>query len=269
MTSPAPLARVYVAAPCGEAHVANMLRALLDRAGFRVVSQWTDRLRKQSARPSREEMRAIHRANCAELDDADLVVAWTAAGTPRATYCEIAHALAKGKPVLWLQGPRGEGSNSYDTEPLVRVIVVDLGETRMERDAAIVTAVREMAAGLCSRPPEPPVGDLMRFESSVRFAGKAVKRGEMDHAVRTLRAEAEMWDEGDSLRDALDALADALDALARAATSGARVVTLGTPRWGEPADSGAPTCRAHGCHAPPGEPCRERCIHLADKGATL
>jgi nucleoside 2-deoxyribosyltransferase len=128
----------------GEAHVADLLRALLDRAGFHVVSRWTDRLRTQSVRPSREEMAAIHRANSAELDDADLVVAWTAAGTPRATYSEIGYALARGKPVLWLQGPNGEGSNSYDTEALVRVLAVDLGETGVERDVAIVAAVQEM-----------------------------------------------------------------------------------------------------------------------------
>jgi hypothetical protein len=218
MTSPSPdpLARVYVAAPMGEAHVADLLRALLDRAGFRVVSRWTDRLRKQSARPSRKELTAIHRANSAELDDADLVVAWTAAGTPRATYGEIGAALAKGKPVLWLQGPRGEGSNSYDTEPLVRVLYVDPGAMSAARELAIVAVVQEMAEE--------------QRERAARLVALAHDPTLWDEHVAQLHADAVcnvgLLGVGDpaktNRRLAADKACEAIDALARAATSGAK-----------------------------------------------
>ena len=129
---PTPLAerrlRIYVAAPLGESHVARMIRDRLTAEGYDVVSRWTDRLDAATApgagSVTRDTLAAIHRENERELAAADLVVAWTAEGAPKTTYGEIATALSRGVPVVWLQGPNGEGGNAYDTDPLVTVLPV-------------------------------------------------------------------------------------------------------------------------------------------------
>lgn len=114
--------RVYVAAPTGEAHVARLLGKRLDAEGYHVISRWTERLDRQPAHPSRDVLTAIHRENERELADADIVVAWTAAGEPKTTYGEIATAISLDTRVLWLQGADGRGGNAYDTDPRVTVI---------------------------------------------------------------------------------------------------------------------------------------------------
>lgn len=136
--------RVYVAAPRGEAYVAALLGEQLIHAGFTLVSRWVERFHAQGDHVTREQLAAIHRANQAELASADLVVAWTAEGEPKATYGEIGQALALGTRVLWIQGPGGAGGNSYDTERLVRVVELDPKARAGAGWEAILAACREM-----------------------------------------------------------------------------------------------------------------------------
>ena len=169
--------RIYVAAPMGEAHVAKLLGALLTREGYDVVSGWTARLDAQGPHPSDDALTAIQVANQHDLDRADLVVAWTAAGRPKATYAEIGWALANGTRVLWLQDEDGTGSSLFDRERLVTVCKVDVGSVYTATDhARILAAVCTLDATIrASRAGVPPlaVSPASRVTGSLLLAVKA------------------------------------------------------------------------------------------------
>lgn len=132
---------IYVAAPLSCASIADALADTLRRHGFTVVSTWHAVL-KDDARSDPVDAGVRQEAldgNVAELDRARLVVAWTAAGTPKATIGEIVWALRGGYHVVWVQGPNRSGSNLWDAHQLVTVVrSVDEGE--------ILAAVRKAMA---------------------------------------------------------------------------------------------------------------------------
>jgi len=127
---------LYIAAPLAQAHVARLLAAALTRAGFAIVSSW--HATAATADPTaHHERQATLRDNLAEIQRCSAMVAWTAEGTPRATLCEIGWALALGRPVVWVQGPEGEGANIFDASPGVVVV-------REHREEVVIAAVRRV-----------------------------------------------------------------------------------------------------------------------------
>lgn len=232
--------RIYVAAPMGEAHVAKLLGAMLTREGYDVVSGWTARLDAQGPHPTDDALTAIQVANQHDLDRADLVVAWTARGMPRATYSEIGWALANGTRVLWIQGEPGTGGNLYDRERLVTKVLLADDATARENEGRILAVVMALEVKIrASRAGVPPlaVSPASRVTGSLLLAVKAAcaAKGQatMGEALAAVQATPEHAHVG--AREVLDAI-HTLDELG--------AVIPGDPgrdgerRW-EPATTGA------------------------------
>lgn len=133
----------YVASALSEAHVARLLVRSISAAGLRVVSRWHDAVTPGQCDPTDPHTRwGVLTDNLADLRRADVVVAYTATGTPRATFAEIGYALCLALPVVWLIGPGGEGRCLFTAHPLVREVV--LGGSPADAVAAVVAAVREV-----------------------------------------------------------------------------------------------------------------------------
>lgn len=120
--------RVYVAAPLRQATTAHAVGLAL-RPEHEAVSGWhTLVLGAVASDPTRVEDRcSILRANLEDLGRADVVVALCHRGDGRATFCEVGHVLARGLPVVWVQGERGEGRNIFDAHDLVHAVIVTAG----------------------------------------------------------------------------------------------------------------------------------------------
>lgn len=119
--------RLYVAAALAWAGYARELSCEISRAtGCGIVSSWHDRaLCTGTTDPLDADARLrILDANTAELDDADAVVALCHVGAPRATFGEIAYALARGIPVVWTHATDGVGRNIWDAHRLVQRVRV-------------------------------------------------------------------------------------------------------------------------------------------------
>ncbi len=115
--------RVYICSPLSEAPIANLIAADLRAAGFTVVSTWHANVDPTKPEPRDPRVRReILETNLRELARASAVVAWTASGTPKGTYGEIGRALARGLPVVWIQGDDGRGGSIDDADPGVRIL---------------------------------------------------------------------------------------------------------------------------------------------------
>lgn len=138
---------VYVAAPLGAAHLATWVADELVRRGFDVVSRWHRWVGEagQTSDPVDDTAREhILESNLEDLNRADVVVALTQVGTPRATFCEIAWALGNGLPVVWVSGPQGAGRCIFDAHRLVRRVVLEAGMgmlSAIEHELAAVQAL--------------------------------------------------------------------------------------------------------------------------------
>lgn len=111
---PAAIVLVYIAAPLGEARVAKMVAEELTQSGVHVCSTWHATATGSVDPAAWGERVAVLAANLRDLEKADLVLALTAQGRPRATLSEIGYALALGREIVWLQGEAGEGGNIFD-----------------------------------------------------------------------------------------------------------------------------------------------------------
>lgn len=117
---------VYVAGPLSAKDdvrvVVSTLRTVPNHL-LEVVSRWHDVSDDELRDPSDlAERTRLNDMNLADIDRADVVVAWTMTGRPCATYAEIGYAAAKGKVVLWIQGPEFAGANLFDAHPMVMVL---------------------------------------------------------------------------------------------------------------------------------------------------
>ncbi len=141
--------RVYVAGPLAYAMRSAEVAEGLTSAGFEVVSSWIPAALAENGELRNLQARATRQAqNEQDIRRADVLLALTAEGTPRATFAEIGFALALECPVLWFQGVAGEGENLFDANMLVKVELVihaELSSTAQERKRfrdRVVTAVR-------------------------------------------------------------------------------------------------------------------------------
>ncbi len=123
--SASPTTRVYVAGPLNaKAAVVTIVRFLQEKESLEVVSRWHELPAEiTSADPTDlGERRRLNDANIHDIKRAELMVAWTMSGTPRATYSEIGYALAKGKTVFWIQGHNHRGANLFDAHHRVKTL---------------------------------------------------------------------------------------------------------------------------------------------------
>jgi hypothetical protein len=132
---------VYVAAPLAHFRFARGFANTLTEAGFAISSSWhfaafEDDVADPTDAPTRADILAM---NLSDLVRADVVVALTAQGTPRGTLCEIGWHLALCKPVVWLQGPEGQGGCIFDASPLVTIV---------RSESEIIDAVRAATRGV-------------------------------------------------------------------------------------------------------------------------
>lgn len=112
--------RVYVAAPLGEVETARDVAEHLKLAGHGVVSRWVYQVDVGDCDPDDEDTRSrVLADNLVDLAQAEAIVAWTAAGRPRATYGEIAFALALGHRVVWIHSLTGYGRCLFDAHSCV------------------------------------------------------------------------------------------------------------------------------------------------------
>jgi hypothetical protein len=180
-------ASIYIAAPLSEWPVANCIARDLRLAGYRVVSTWHAAMAPGCSDP--EHLRARQEAlldNVRELHRADIVIAWTASGTPKATIGEIVHHLTLGRPVVWIQGPDRKGANLWDAHPCceivpsieARVVLEAVGRAkgRIDRSAPVIPGWLEeplrdllsVVANVTERWPD--MGHLRAAESTIRAA---------------------------------------------------------------------------------------------------
>lgn len=129
--------RVYVAAPIGEAPIAELIAAALRKRGYSVESTW-----HRDAAAGRDPYliygkREALAINLRDMTRSEMTVVWTAGGTPRATYGEVTWTLAADKPVVWIQGPDGLGGMIFDADPRVTV-VSSVGEEDVMREVGRV-----------------------------------------------------------------------------------------------------------------------------------
>jgi nucleoside 2-deoxyribosyltransferase len=100
---------------------------LLEAEHFTVVSRWHCGSEPHVERrdpTNREQRGVILCENLAHLERADiLVVLGNTGGAPRATFAEAGFALARSKPVVWLQGAGGVGACIFDAHGLVTILV--------------------------------------------------------------------------------------------------------------------------------------------------
>jgi hypothetical protein len=111
---------VYVAAPFGEKARASRVADDIALSGFAISSRWHYFAKNETDPTGEDDRLSVLSINIGDLERADLLFALTDIGTPRATIGEITWALRMGKPVIWIQGPNGEGRNLFDAHPLVR-----------------------------------------------------------------------------------------------------------------------------------------------------
>ncbi len=144
--------KVYVASPVANAVRARWLGEQLAASGMRVVSDWAAEatskgpaIRDPSCADAR---RSVLYANIRALDLADIVVVLADEGAPRATYGEIAWALSRGVPVVWVQGRHGEGANIWDAHPLVRIVVASYHDHDTAR--VVEHTVRSIVVDRCT-----------------------------------------------------------------------------------------------------------------------
>lgn len=123
--------KVYVAAPYAEAKRAQAFANELSVFGPEyIVSTWhRDALPVDSTDDS--VLAAGMWQDITELERAEVVVALTSRGSPRATFSEIGWALARGKVVVWVHGPAREGTNIFAQHGLVRRVVDHGDETAL------------------------------------------------------------------------------------------------------------------------------------------
>jgi nucleoside 2-deoxyribosyltransferase len=115
--------KVYVAAPFAFAPHAAVIASILERDGHAITSTWhRDTLGLGGDPLAVARRKAILDVNIRDLRAAEVLVALTARGTPRATNAEIGFALALGMPVVWWQSPNWDGANIFDAHELVRVV---------------------------------------------------------------------------------------------------------------------------------------------------
>jgi nucleoside 2-deoxyribosyltransferase len=132
---------VYVACPLPYHRYAKGIANTLAAAGFAIASSWHsadfgDEVSDPPDPPTRADILAM---NLSDLVRADVVVALTAQGWPRATLAEIGWHLALCKPVVWLQGDAGVGGCIFDASPLVTIV---------RSESEIIDAVRAAARGV-------------------------------------------------------------------------------------------------------------------------
>jgi hypothetical protein len=120
-------AKIYVAAPLARFMKAKSIAGRLTTAGHVITSHWHDEVRRTDVDPlDLIERENLLMRNFAELQDADFVVAYLAAGEPRTTFGEIGFAYALDKPVV-MALPPGQSPNRclLDAHPLARVYTSD------------------------------------------------------------------------------------------------------------------------------------------------
>jgi nucleoside 2-deoxyribosyltransferase len=124
---------IYIAGPLASAPLCNDLAAILG-ASARVVSRWHWLVAAsgQTSSPVGDPEACFERAeiladNIADMDAATLLVAVCHQGRPKATFGEIAYALAYRKPVVWVQGFDGAGRSIWDSHALVTRVLVAPG----------------------------------------------------------------------------------------------------------------------------------------------
>jgi nucleoside 2-deoxyribosyltransferase len=130
--------KVYIAMPFPEKAKAELWRFRFeDTHRIEVVSRWHGST--ETVDPVDPAVRAVILAsNLADLETADVVFVATTHGTPRCTLVELGYALAKRKPIVWLQRGDGADANIADASPLVTLVFdpADVVETLTERLAA-------------------------------------------------------------------------------------------------------------------------------------
>ena len=126
--------RVYIAAPLAQAGACRLVAMTLRAIGAEVTSTWHSTTEKLD--PTDVDVRAaILRTNLDDLDRATIVVALLHEGTPRGALCEVGVALGMDVPVVWVQGPNGEGANIFDGHPYVTIVRSVADAVTLVRDA--------------------------------------------------------------------------------------------------------------------------------------
>lgn len=133
--------RVYIAAPRTQANVADDLAMALADMGIRAVSRWHQSGPFEDDPTDPQEAITVLTGNLWDLCSANVVLALTAQGQPRATNCEIGYAIAKGIPVVWVSGEKGEGANLFDRHQLVTALRFGSASTQ-----AIASLIRGVAS---------------------------------------------------------------------------------------------------------------------------
>ena len=118
--------KIYIAAPLLEAPTANLYAAKFRFDGWTVTSRWHADVVANGV--TVDPVGAVERAailhdNLLDLAACDVLVALTSKGTPRATLCEVAFALARGKRVIWYAGAAGQGLNIFSAHRNVTAVV--------------------------------------------------------------------------------------------------------------------------------------------------
>ena len=120
--------RVYIAGAKSVAPRARTVSMLLRCQGYDVVSRWHHSMRDARVDPCMESARvAILGADLADLELAQVVVAITDSGKPRATLVEIGYAIALGTRVIWQIGVDGTGRNLFDSHECVTRVTSTVG----------------------------------------------------------------------------------------------------------------------------------------------
>lgn len=142
--------RIYIAAPRAEYAVARHLARDLNEAGHTIVSTWHTLADLDGADETTDpaHRRELLERCIGDIAQADVLVAWTAQGMPRATIGEIVEMLRRHRrPVIWIQGPRGEGGNIWDADPLVLVIRHDSSTATVDTVLEVLRALADKFAG--------------------------------------------------------------------------------------------------------------------------
>ncbi len=119
--------RIFIAAPRHQSIRAERFGELLKQtAGFSrqpvIVSRW--HAMENIVDPNADYARLAQLSqNLADIEQADVLVALTDIGIPRATLSEIGYALGRSKPVVWVVGCNGEGRNLFDSHSMVSRVV--------------------------------------------------------------------------------------------------------------------------------------------------
>lgn len=114
--------KIYVGAPLCNVEWAREVSKALRQTGFEVVSTWHSALATEDPR-SKKGRRLILEQNKSDLSRADLMVALTSSTAGKGVYGEIGRFLEKGLPIVWCQGPNGEGASIDDADSLVKILI--------------------------------------------------------------------------------------------------------------------------------------------------